>query len=348
MIKQIKTVLFVGLGGVGQRHLRNLRSVMGDSVRILAYRKKNAQFVLNNRLEIVEGKQLNQTYHVCNVNSLEEAFAENVDTVFICNPTSMHAEILKRALEAGCNVFIEKPIAESIDAIKEIDVSSWKSNQVVFVGYQNRFHPCIIKLKQLLEVNAIGNIVSVFAEIGESVKTWHKYEDYKQMYACRKELGGGIVITQIHELDYLYYLFGMPESVYAVGGTLSDLDIDVEDVTDILMKYKRDSLNIPITVHEDYLQNPAHRCCKVIGTKGKIELDLIKATICLYDEQGNVLYNEEFHFDRNDMFLSELKSFIESIQTGSEPAISFEEGKKSLEIAMAARKSMQTGMPVKL
>ena len=115
MKNQIKKVLFVGLGGVGQRHLRNFRQLMGYSVEVFAYRKRNAQFVLNNKLEIVEGETLNEKYDVKCVDTLEEAFAQGIDIVFICNPTSMHVDIFKKALEAGCNIFIEKPIAESVE-----------------------------------------------------------------------------------------------------------------------------------------------------------------------------------------------------------------------------------------
>lgn len=346
MKNQIKKVLFVGLGGVGQRHLRNFKSIMGDSVEIFAYRKRNAQFVLNDKLEIVEGETLNEKYGIKCVDTLEEAFAQKIDIVFICNPTSMHAEILEKAIEADCNVFIEKPIAESIEALGQIEQKIKISDKVFFVGYQNRYHPCMLKIKQLLKEQKIGRIVSVSAEIGENVKNWHKYENYKNMYACRKELGGGVVVTQIHELDYLYYLFGMPKSVYAVGGKLSDLEVDVEDVADILMRYEMDSRKIPVSIHEDYLQVPARRGCRIIGTKGKIEIDLLASTIICYAEEGKVAYKEDFDFDRNEMFLAEMREFLKCVEQKKDSPISFEEGKKSLEIAMAVKESMKTGMPV--
>lgn len=346
MKKQISKVLFVGLGGVGQRHMRNFRQIMGDSVEIFAYRKRNAQFVLNNKLEIVEGETLNEKYGIKCVDTLEEAFAYGIDIVFICNPTSMHADILEKALQADCNIFIEKPIAESTEALKRIEKAVRLFDKVIYVGYQNRYHPCIMKLKQLLGEQKIGSVLSVYAEIGENVKNWHKYENYKDMYACRKALGGGVVVTQIHELDYLYYLFGMPKSVYAIGGKLSDLEIDVEDVVDILMKYEIESKEIPVSIHEDYLQTPARRGCRVVGTKGKIEIDLLASTIVWYDEQGGIACRETYDFDRNEMFMAEMQEFLKCVEQKKDSPISFQEGKKSLEIAMAVKKSMQTGMPV--
>lgn len=348
MENQIKKVLFIGLGGVGQRHLRNLKQLKGDNVEIFAYRKRNAQFVLNDRLEIEEGQDLNSKFGIKCVNSLEEAFRNAIDAVFICNPTSLHVDVLEKSLQAGCNVFIEKPIADNLQSLELMEQRIGLVDKVVFVGYQNRYHPCIVKLKQLIEDHRIGKVVSVYAEIGENVQNWHKYENYKDMYACKRELGGGVIVTQIHELDYLYYLFGMPKSVYALGGKLSDLEIDVEDVADILMKYEIDHTDVPVVVHEDYLQTPTRRGCRIIGTKGKIEVDLIAATICLYDEDGKISYNEEFRFNRNDMFLAEMREFLACIERGISSPMPLEEGKKSLEIAMAVKESICTERPVNL
>lgn len=347
-MKRIESVLFAGLGGIGQRHLRNLWNLTGGDIKVYAYRKRNRQIILNDRLEIEQDQGLSSKYGIICVDSLEEAFRQGVRTVFICNPTIMHMDVLIKALEAGCDVFIEKPVSSDLERMEEAEKLINRNKNKVFVGYQNRFHPCIIKAKKLIEQRAVGDIISIHAEIGESVKGWHKYEDYRDMYACRKDLGGGVVVTQIHELDYLYHLFGMPETVYAVGGRLSDLDIDVEDAVHILMGYKISGRYIPVSVYEDYIQNPAKRVCSIVGTKGKIEIDLISAVFVLYDENGTVREHEKFPFERNDMFLKETAEFLTCIENGSDPAISFQEGRKSLEIAMAARKSMTERKIVKL
>lgn len=348
MKKEIDKVLFVGLGGIGQRHLRNLKAIKGEKVQVFAYRRKNAKFVLDNRLEIVENSELNEHFEITCVNSLQEAFQQGIKTVFICNPTSMHKDVLLQSLKAGCDVFIEKPIADNMDKFEEIEEILQRNGNIVFVGYQHRYHPCIIQTKALLDNNEIGSILSVRAEIGECVKTWHKYEDYRKMYACRSDLGGGVLITQIHELDYIYYLFGMPKSVYAIGGKLSDLEIDVEDTVDILMEYDINEKTVPISVHQDYIQNPARRVCQIIGTKGKIEFDLLTHTTTVYDEIGKIKSYCAYEFERNDMFMQEMKSFFDSIENNHDSQISFEEGKRSLEIAMAAKESMRTKEPVQI
>lgn len=342
-------VLFVGLGGIGQRHLRNIIHLMGNAVDIYAYRVRRAGFVLDNDLKIIDDNDLEGRYNIRVVDSLSQAWEIGMDCVFICNPSSFHMDILLESAKNGCNIFVEKPLSHNYNHIDTLQEILHEKGNITFVGYQNRFHPCIRKTKELLDKGTIGRVIMVSAEIGESVKNWHKYEDYKTMYACRKELGGGVVLSQIHELDYIISFFGMPKNVYAVGGKLSNLDIDVEDVTDILMKYRIAGIEVPISIREDYLQNPPVRKCKVVGTDGRIEFDLLKATILLYDKNGNLILNERYEFRRNDMFLDEMKIFLDAVKGKTcREIITISEGIKSLKVALAIKQSIETGRIIEL
>ena len=104
------------------------------------------------------------------------------------------------------------------------------------VGYQLRFHPCLHKLAEIVHSGILGNLLAVRATIGEYLPAFHPFEDYRQMYASRADLGGGVVLSQIHEFDFLYSLFGLPNRIYAMGGHWSELEIDVEDTASILME----------------------------------------------------------------------------------------------------------------
>jgi predicted dehydrogenase len=339
--------LFVGLGSIGQRHLRNLKQIMGDSAEIYAYRVKKNKFVLDNKLQIIDENGLEDRYNIHVVESLEQAWKIGIDCVFICNPNSLHMDILLQAAENGCHIFVEKPLSHNMDNVDRVEKIIKDKNLVAFVGYQNRFHPCIKKTKELLEHGIIGRVISVNAENGEDMRSWHKYEDYKTMYACYKRYGGGVVLCQIHELDYIISLFGMPQNAYAVGGKLSDLEIEVEDVATIVLKYESDGRKFPICIHEDFIQNPPTRKCCIVGTKGKIVFDLLLSEIKLFDEYGNSLLEEKFDFERNDMFIEELQIFLDAVNGNrNESFISIDEGAKSLKVALAIKQSMEIGKVV--
>lgn len=342
--------LFVGLGSIGQRHLRNLVEIMGQEVEIYAYRVKRAGFILNNKLEIIDHDNLESRFHIHVVKNLDEAWQTGMDCVFICNPTSFHMDIMLEAAEHNCHIFVEKPLSHSLENLERLERLIAEKNLITFIGYQNRFHPCIKKTKSLLLEGVIGRIIMVSAEIGENVKQWHKYEDYRTMYACRKDLGGGVVLSQIHELDYLLSFLGMPKSVYAVGGKNSDLEIDVEDSADILLRYCIEGNNIPVNIREDYLQNPPVRACKIVGTKGKIEFDLLESHIIVYDNEGRIYFEKTYEFERNDMFVEELKIFLNAVKkekyTGE--LIPVSEGVKSLKVALAVKRSMDSGEIIEL
>lgn len=336
-------VLFVGLGGIGQRHLRNIKELLGNEIEVYAFRQRKYQFVLDNKLNIKKGLNLDKHYNIKNVNSLDEAFKKNIDIVFITNPTSMHMEILMKAAENKCSIFVEKPISHNLNNVDKLVTKLNEYKNITFVGFQNRFHPCIKESKKLLDKNVIGQIVCVNIEIGENVRGWHKYEDYRKMYASRKDLGGGVILSQIHELDYIIWFLGMPKCVYAIGGKLSNLEIDVEDVASILLNYELNNKNIPVHIHEDYIQIPPSRKCKIIGTKGKIEFDLLNSTLVYYDEDGNEMLNKVYEFERNDMFKEELKVFIDAVKDKKRTIIPIEEGIKSLKMAIAIKESINKG-----
>jgi predicted dehydrogenase len=212
------------------------------------------------------------------------------------------------------------------------------------VGYQMRFHPCLLRLHELVQERKVGQILSVRAEVGEYLPGWHTYEDYRQLYASKQELGGGVVLTQIHEFDYLYWMFGLPRRIYALGGHLSSLDIDVEDTAEILMDFEMDGCLVPISLHQDYLQLPPRRTCEVIGDNGKIQVDLAGLVVEFFDRKGKQVESNNYTgFQRNQMFLDELSYFLSSRQELPASLVGVREASYSLRMAIAAKESITSG-----
>ena len=336
--------LFVGLGGVGQRHLRNLYSILGDRLNVSAYRERGLSHVLTDTLEIAPTLDLDKHYGINVYDNLSEALARKPDAVFICNPTSMHIPVALEAAKKGCHLFIEKALSHSFDGVSElIDIIESKK-LTAMVAYQMRFHPCLKALHDMMNSGAIGRILSMSAEVGEYMPNWHKYEDYRQMYASRKDLGGGVIISQIHEFDYIQWLLGTPKRIFAMGGHLSSLEIDVEDTASISMEIHKDGNLIPVHLHQDYLQRPPTRTCKVIGDTGKVEVDFMALTVTHYGHDGAIVALKDFSgFERNQLFLDEMSHFLACMASGEKPCVTVRDGAQSLAMALAAKESITTG-----
>ena len=342
-------ILFVGLGGIGQRHLRNLRTLLGTALDPIAYRVRGASAVLTDRLEIAHGEELIAKYGIREYSDLSEALDQSPEAVFVCNPSRLHVEPARQAIERGCHVFIEKPLSDRSDGVVDLVLAAEKRRVVAVVGYQLRFHPIIERARALLEAGALGRILRVHARVGEYLPDWHKYEDYRTMYAARRELGGGVILSQIHEFDYLYWLFGRPEQLFTCGGQLSELEIDVEDVASTLMQVRRGEQVFPIQLEQDYVQRPAVRTCEVLGTEGVVTIDLRTNKWQHFDKTGKVLESLLLtDFERNELFLRQTSHFLRCVAGDEQPRVPLREGAVSLIMALAARSSMESGTVVSI
>lgn len=341
-------ILIVGLGGIGQRHARNLRTLMGQNVKLLAYRLRRNTQMLTDKMQVENGIDVESGLNIQVFTTLEDALAENPSAVIIANPTSMHLSVARAAAEAGCHLFVEKPISHTLEGVEELLGIIKEKKLVTLVGYQWRFHPMLEHIKNMLERETIGKVISVMAEFGEYLPHWHPYEDYRQSYAARHELGGGVLLTQIHDFDYLGWLFGWPKRVFCSGGKLSSLEIDVEDTANTMLECEIDGRQVPIHVHQDYVQTPHVRGFKVIGDEGRIEVDLANSTFTLFNKGQEVDTPRFDTIDRNQIFLAEMNHFLACIEGNAVSRLTAEESVNSLRVALAARESLRTGTIVNL
>ena len=212
--------------------------------------------MLTNTLEVELGADLQSRYGLRLVPTLEAGLSEKPDVTFVCNPSSLHVPVALAALGAGSHVFVEKPLSNSMNNVDALIAEAERTGLVAYLGSQFRFHPAVKDLQRSLEAGGIGRVLAVRAVVGEYLPNFHRYEDYRSMYAARRDLGGGVVLTQIHELDYLSLLFGTPRRVFAIGGHLSKLEVDVEDVVAVLLDCGTSERPLPISVQMDYVQRP--------------------------------------------------------------------------------------------
>lgn len=327
-----KPILIAGFGSIGRRHLRNLKA--------LGHR----QFVLYrtgySTLPDDEIADIPQVF------DLAKAFSHKPIVTIVTNPTALHMRVALAAAKSGSHLFLEKPISHTMEGVEDLRRLVADRGLIVLVGFQFRFHPLLRKVKRLIEENVIGPVASVQAHWGEYLLEWHHEEDYHQSYSARRELGGGVLLTLSHPFDYLRWLIGEVAGVSALEGRSGGLKIDVEDSADVLLHFKSGAIG---NVHLDYLERPAEHFLRIIGQKGVI----------YWNNSDGLKWNSQpggeweklplpDGFDRNTMFMDEMRHFLTCITENEQPLCTLEDGTAALRIVLGAKQSAKEKRLIKI
>ena len=326
--------LIVGLGSIGRRHLNNLAALGQADIMLL---RTHRSTLPDDELA---------AYPV--ETSFDAALVHKPDAVIIANPSALHLDAAIPAAQAGCHLLLEKPVSAKLDErVNVLQRAVDQAGVTTLVGFQFRFHPVLEKLKASLDAGLIGRPLTFRAHWGEYLPGWHPWEDYRQSYAARRELGGGVVNTLCHPLDYVRWLFGEVHSLYALTDQVSDLEIDVEDLAEITLTFES---GIVGSVHLDYFQQPPAHWLEINGTQGHIRWDSETGIARFYTELEDrwVSIEPPVGFERNALFLAEMRHFL-SVINGEVPSrCSLEDGIKSLVLTTAVHESARMGIKVEL
>ena len=338
--------LICGLGSIGQRHVRLLKEI-DPNVEIDVYRKRKLGLLINDDLSVEHNVDLESHYNIHAIYSLEEALGNDYDAVFITNPISFHIEYAQKIANSGHNIFIEKPVGNTLKGTKQFLKTIKSKKLTTFVGYQMRFHPAVIKLRDIIKNQELGHVISADTHFGEWLPGMHDYEDYRLTHMARDNQGGGAILALSHEIDYAVWLFGFPKSVYAIGNHYTDLEIDVEDSADIMLKVPSPIGDVSIRCHVDFIQSPPERFCHIIFEYGTVKWDYFENIVHVFNSKNKIKESFKFsEFKRNDMFNDELKHFISCLEVGGKPMVSILNGVDLLKVCVAAKDSIKTGKVV--
>ena len=326
--------LIAGLGSIGRRHLRNLLT-LGESD-ILLFRTLKST---------LSDDELAAFPTFTNLN---DALAQHPDAVIVTNPTACHLDVALPSAMAGCHLLLEKPVSnardERVDALKRV---VGEGDTQVLVGFQFRFHPVLMQLQKILAQEQLGPSYSFRCHWGEFLPNWHPWEDYRNSYAARKDLGGGVVNTLSHPLDYARWLFGEVQSLTAITGQVSNLAVNVEDIAEIILHFEGGTLG---SLHLDYYQQPPSHWIEITCENGLIHWDneTGSATIHRVGDKLSEKINPPLNFTRNDLFLAEMQHFIQLIQGKGKSRCDLVDGIKALAITEAIHEAAESRAWVRL
>ena len=318
----MKKILVIGYGSIGRRHVENLLSI--SDLEIIVCTKRNDIKKLGKRVKVYS--------------TLKQCLKEKPDMGIVSNETSLHVQTAIKLAKEGLDLFLEKPLSSSLKDVKKLHTIVKKKKLIIQMGCNLRFHPCIKKIKNMVDQQKIGKIISAQVQTCSYLPDYHPWENYRRGYAARKDLGGGIILTQIHEIDYMYWLFQEVENVISMSGKFSDLDVNVEDYAASLLRFKNKIIG---ELHMDYFQRPDFKSCQIRGTKGEIYWDSDNNCVNIYD-MNKKRWKTELevkNYQRNFSYVEELKHFLKCVKQKKETINDLEQGIDTLKIALAIKKA---------
>lgn len=286
-------ILIAGLGSIARKHIAAIRR-NGDH-RIFALRSKPSP--AHNE----EG--------VDNVFSIEEAAAIKPDFAIISNPTSEHPATIERLLPLRIPLFIEKPAAASAAGLDRLVRETEKAGILTYIGCNLRFLGCLRFLKDHLEANPGHRVNEVNVYCGSDLRTWRPGTDFRKSYSAIPELGGGVNIDLIHEIDYTVWLFGQPESIRTICRSKSSLGIRASDYANFCLSYPGFCASIVL----NYYRPDYRRSLEIVFDDAVWTADLARNIVI--DNNGNTLFSSDRGIP--DTYQAQMDHFIRLVASGA-------------------------------
>ena len=323
--------LIAGLGSIGRRHFKNLVT-LGEKD-IILYR--------TGRGTLPDAELVGFPIEY----DLIQALEKKPDAVIVANPTALHMQVAVPAAETGCHIFLEKPIASHTEELSEFEQLISGNPDKVYTGFQFRFNEGLQKVKNIMDSEEFGRALSFQCYWGEYLPDWHRWEDYRKSYSARSDLGGGVVKTLCHPLDYLSWIFGDVKTLFALVSKTSDLEIEAEDGAEIVFEFNN---GVTGNLHLDYYRKPMRHDLEITTTSSVIKWDHAGSDVVIQQHDGSqVVHSGPDNYERNHMFLDEMRHFINVIKGNVKPVCGYDDGKKALQLAQSILQSGYYHHPVK-
>ena len=285
--------LMCGFGNISQRHFRNLKTLLPDCEIDVACSIQTNYRIFDNELNISYTNDLKKVYNINEVyHDLDEALMNKYDAGFVCSLPPERIDIAIDLAKQGINLFIEKPLSNNLDKVYKLQDIVEEKKIKCAIGFQMRFHPIIQKIKDMIDNEEFGGIYRIEVNHCNNIHNWCKGRDLKDFYALKGSNGGGVLLSQIHEIDYSFYLFGKHYPISAIYGSM--LGFEVEDHISIMSVLDIGERCGLININLDFLSKIPIRKITIYGMDKIETFDLMDKSIIW-----------------NNLFVNEISTFID-------------------------------------
>ena len=302
-------VLIIGLGSIAKKHIAVILKLYPETVFYALRSNINSKNSIN-----VE--------NVFNLNDIPL----DIDFIIISNPTNLHASTIKNVLFLNKPLFIEKTIFDNIDVNIDfknlIKISAIKT----YIACNMRFHPSLIFLKKFIEKNNRKiNEVNIYC--GSYLPNWRDNTNYTESYSAKKNMGGGVDLDLIHELDYVIWLFGFPLNYNSTKRKVSQLEIDSFDYCLYNLNYKEFNLSIIL----NYYRILPKREIEIVFEDEILVCNFLNSEI--KNSKNEIIFVDN-SYNINKTYLSQAEYFINNLNSNEPYMNNFDESFDILKIAL--------------
>jgi len=250
---------------------------------------------------------------------------ERPQLVSIAVPTSLHREVALAALEAGCNLLIEKPISDTVEGAETIIEQARKRSLKVFVGHVERFNPAVIALKQQIDRGMLGEVHSI-SSLRVGARNVRIFDT------------GIILDLGSHDIDLISYLYGRKaHSVFSIGAAKAHR---FEDHAAISLKYSESAAGY---IELSWLSPYKVRKMFIVGTDHFGLVDLIEQSLIIFDGEN---WANTGLVERDEPLRLELERALQAVEDDLPPDVSGEDSLYTIRVALGAISSYSSGEAV--
>jgi predicted dehydrogenase len=330
--------LIIGLGSMGKRRIRNLQFLRAGEIIAFEPREDRRR----------DGEE---KYGIRAFADIKKALSEEPDAIVVSTPPDRHHEYAMLAANSSKHFFVEASVISQ--GMEEIINACSGKNIVAAPSCTMRFHPAVRKIKELVDSDIIGKILTFTYHSGMYLPDWHPWEDYRTFYVSKRETGACREIVP-YELSWMVSVLGRVKEISGMRDKLTNLDTNIDDAYQILMKFESGMLGHMLV---DVISRAPYRCLKLLSEEGVLTWEwgsgirVYKAgdrTWEEYPEEPGISVEGYDQKIKEEPYIEEMRRFIEAIKGGTPYPYTLEDDLAVLRVLEAAEKSSDEGVHVRL
>ena len=321
-------VLIVGVGSIGERHLRCFQKIECCRVGICEP---------NENLRSAISAQYNVLHAAAD---LDEALqAEAYDLAVIATPAQLHVSIAQRLAKAGIQLLIEKPLSTSTAGIEQLIQAVEEKSIAMAVGYTHRAHPAVQATKRAMEEKRFGKPLQITVVSGQHFPTYRPA--YREIYYVNRETGGGAIQDAMtHVINLAEWLVGPVERVFTDAGHQALPGVTVEDTVHTLTRHGDVMGSYALNQH----QAPNETTVTIVCEKGTCRIDYARRRWSWMLQPGTDWQHETVELpERDTLYVTQASNFLNYINGTGEPLCSLQEAIQTLRVNLASLRSLESG-----